>query len=101
MWAQLMKVSTKPEREAELLAGFEQLHAIEQTDSGLLRTMIMRSQADPSLVFVLVLFDSEEEARAREQDPRRQQGLERIRAAMGDVLDGPPEFFDLNVLRDE
>jgi len=61
----------------------------------------MRSQADPSLVYVLVVFDSEEKARAREQDPRRQQGLERIRAARGDVLDGPPEFFDLNVLRDE
>ena len=46
------------------------------------------------------MFDSEEKARAREQDPRRQQGLERIRAAMGGVLDGPPEFFDLNVLRE-
>lgn len=101
MWAQLQKVSSKPEKEAELLDVFEQLHAIEQADSGLLKTMVMRSQADPTLVFVLVVFDSEEKARTREQDPRRQQGLQRIRAAMGDVLDGPPEFFDLNVLRDE
>ena len=101
MWAQLQKVVTKPESEAQLLDVFEQLQAIEQEDSGLLRTMIMRSQNDPTLVYVLVLFDSEEDARAREQDPRRQQGLERIRAALGDVLDGPPEFFDLNVLLDE
>lgn len=101
MWAQLQKVSSKPEKEAALLDVFEQLHAIEQADSGLLKTMVMRSQADPTLVFVLVVFDSEENARTREQDPRRQQGLQRIRAAMGDVLDGPPEFFDLNVLRDE
>ena len=101
MWAQLQKVSTKPERDVELLDVFEQLQAIEQADSGLLRTMVMRSQADPSLVYVLVVFDSEEKARAREQDPRRQQGLDRIRATMGDVLDGPPEFFDLDVLRDE
>lgn len=101
MWAQLQRVSSKPEKEAELLDVFEQLHAIEQADSGLTKTMVMRSQADPTLVFVLVVFDSEEKARAREQDPRRQQGLQRIRAAMGDVLDGPPEFFDLNVLRDE
>jgi quinol monooxygenase YgiN len=101
MWAQLQKVRTKPEREAELLAVFEQLQAIEQADSGLLRTTVMRSQADPTLLFVLVLFDSEEKARAREQDPRRQQGLELIRAAMGDLLDGPPEFFDLNVVREE
>ena len=101
MWAQLQKVSSKPEKEAELLDVFGQLRAIEQADSGLLKTMVMRSQADPTLVFVLVVFDSEEKARTREQDPRRQQGLQRIRAAMGDVLDGPPEFFDLNVLRDE
>ena len=101
MWAQMQKVSSKPEKEAELLDVFEQLHAIEQADSGLLKTMVMRSQADPTLLFVLVVFDSEEKARTREQDPRRQQGLQRIRAAMGDVLDGPPEFFDLNVLREE
>lgn len=100
MWAQLQKVSSKPERQAELLGVFEQLQAIEQADSGLSRTLVMRSRADPNLVYVLVLFDSEEKARAREQDPRRQQGLERIRAAMGDVLDGPPEFFDLDVVLD-
>jgi quinol monooxygenase YgiN len=101
MWAQLQKVSTKPEKEAELLDVLEQLRAIEQADSGLLRTMVMRSQTDPSLVYVLVVFESEEQARTREQDPRRQHGLEHIRAAMGDVLDGAPEFFDLDVLRDE
>jgi quinol monooxygenase YgiN len=100
MWAQLQKVSTKPGREAELLDVFEQLRAIEQADSGLLRTTVMRSQADPAVMYVLVVFESEEKARAREQDPRREEGLKRIRAAMGDVLDGPPEFFDLDVLRD-
>jgi quinol monooxygenase YgiN len=100
MWAQLQKVSTKPGREAELLDVFEQLRAIEQPDSGLLRTTVMRSQADPAVMYALVVFESEEKARAREQDPRREQGLQRIRAAMGDVLDGPPEFFDLDVLRD-
>jgi quinol monooxygenase YgiN len=101
MWAQLQKVSTKPDREAELLEVFEQLQTIEQADSGLVRTIVMRSQADPTLVYALVVFESEEKARAREQDPRRKQGLERIRAAMGDILDGPPEFFDLDVVRDQ
>lgn len=98
MWAQLQKVSSAPERQAELLAVFEQLQAIEQEESGLLRTMVMRSQADPSVVYTLVVFESEEKARAREQDPRRQAGLEHIRAALGDVLNGPPEFFDLDVM---
>jgi len=101
MWAQLQKVSTKPEKEAELLDVFEQVRALEQADSGLLKTMVMRSQADPTQVYVLVVFESEEKARAREQDPRRQPGLESIRAAMGELLDRPPEFFDLDVLRDE
>jgi heme-degrading monooxygenase HmoA len=100
MWAQLQRVTTKPNREAELLDVLEQLQGIEQPDSGLLRTLVMRSRTDPSLVYVLVLFESEEKARTREQDPRRQEGLARIRAVMGDVLDGPPEFFDLNVIRD-
>lgn len=98
MWAQLQKLSTKPEREAELLDVIAQLQAIEQPHSGLLRTTVMRSQADPTVAYVLVVFESEGKARAREQDPRRQQGLEGIRAAMGDVLDGPPEFIDLDVL---
>jgi quinol monooxygenase YgiN len=101
VWAQLQKVNTKPDMEAELLGVFEQLHAIEQADSGLVKTMVMRSQADPTLLYALVVFESEEKARAREQDPRRQEGLESIRAALGDVLAGPPEFFDLDVLRDE
>ena len=100
MWAQLQKLTSKPEREADLLDVFEQLRAIEQADSGLMRTMVMRSQADPNLVYALVVFDSEQKARAREQDARRQEGLVRIRASIGDVLDGPPEFFDLDVVLD-
>lgn len=100
MWAQLQRVRTTPEREAELLDVFDQLRALEQEDSGLLRTSVMRSQADPALMFVLVVFESEGKARAREQDPRRQEGLARIRAAMGGLPDGPPEFFDLDVLLD-
>lgn len=100
MWAQLQKVSSSPERETELLDIFEQLNALEQPDSGLVKTMVMRSQANPSDVFVLVLFESEEKARARERDPRRQDRIKGIRASMGEVLDGPPEFFDLTVIQD-
>ena len=43
------------------------------------------------------MFESEEKARAREQDPRRQEGLKAIQAAMADILAGPPEFTDLTV----
>jgi heme-degrading monooxygenase HmoA len=98
MWAQVQRVSTSPEKEAQVLEVFEQLRAIEQEDSGLLQTLVMRSQKDPAEVFVVVVFESEEKARARDKDPRRQEALERIRGAMGEVLNGPPEFFDCDVL---
>ena len=98
MWAQMQRVSTNPEKEAEVLDIFEQLRAIEQEDSGLLQTLVMRSQKDPTEVFVVVVFESEEKARSRDADPQRQEPLQRIRAAMGDVLNGPPEFFDCDVL---
>lgn len=98
MWAQMQRVRTYPERGAELQRVFEQLRAIEQKDSGLLQTLVLRSQTDPTEVFVVVVFESEEKARAREADPRRQELLQRIRGALGEVLTGPPEFFDCNVL---
>ncbi len=98
MWAQVQRVKTSPESDAEVLEVFDQSRAIEQENSGLLQTLVLRSQADPADVFVVVVFESEEKARAREVDPRRQEPLERIRGAMGNLLDGPPEFFDCDVL---
>lgn len=101
MWAQLQKVRANPDKQDELLGVFKQLQDIEQPDSGLLRTLAMRSQSDPNDVFVLVLFESEQKARERERDPRRQDALVGIRATMGGLLDGPPEFFDLDVVYDK
>ncbi len=100
VWAQLMKVRSKPERDSELQGLFEQLQAVEQPESGLVRTTVMRSQHDPEVVYVLVVFESEDKARAREQDPRRQEGLIAVQASMAHVMEGPPEFIDLDVLRD-
>ena len=61
----------EPGREADIKGLMEQLQAAEQPDSGLLRTTTMRDINDPSLVYTLVVFESEEKARARENDPRR------------------------------
>ena len=47
-----------------------------------------------------MIFESEERARAREQDARRQESLADVRALMGEILDGPPEFVDLGVISD-
>jgi len=100
MWAQLISMRVKPGREADLDGIFDQLQALEQPGSGLLRTLAMHDQKDPARVYTVVVFESEEKARAREQDPRRQEGMRAVQASMAEVLDGPPEFVDLTVLRD-
>jgi hypothetical protein len=83
------------------LAGLdEQMRAIEQPGSGLLRSIVMWDQKDPGQFYVLVVFESEEKARARERDPRRQEGLQASQAMMADMLAGPPEFVDLAVVQE-
>jgi hypothetical protein len=59
--------------------------------------MFMRDQKDPAQAYILAVFESEQKARAREQDPRRQEGLQAMRATMADILAGAPEFTDLTV----
>jgi hypothetical protein len=58
----------------------------------------MRDQNDPSRVYMLIVFESEEAARARGNDPRREEGLQFARAKMAEIFDGPPEFVDLTVV---
>jgi hypothetical protein len=57
----------------------------------------MHDQTDHLSVYMLVVFESEDAARAREGDPRRQEGLQAARATMAEIFDGPPEFIDLVV----
>ncbi len=37
----------------------------------------MRDQNDPDWIYLLVVFESKEKARAREQDPRRREAASR------------------------
>jgi hypothetical protein len=101
MWAQLITTRLKPgKEEADLLVLSEQLRATEQPGSGLVRSLAMHDQNDPSKLYMFILFESEEKARAREQDPRRQEALQGVRATMADIFDGAPEFVDLTVVAD-
>lgn len=100
MWAQLITTRLKPGREDDLQGLLDQIAAAEQPGSGLVRSTAMRDQDDPSRVLMLVVFESEEAARAREGDPRRQEALEAARATMAEIFDGPPEFVDLTVVSD-
>jgi quinol monooxygenase YgiN len=98
MWAQLITTRLKPGREEELPELVEQLRAVEQPGSGLVRSTAMRDQKDPSRVYMLVVFESEEKARARESDPQREEGLKAARATMAEIFEGAPEFVDLIVV---
>ena len=95
MWAQLITMHVKPGSDTTELE--KQIRAAEQPGSGLVRTLVMHDQKDSSQVYMLVVFESEEKARAREQDPRRQESLQAARAMMADVFDRPPQFTDLRV----
>jgi len=99
MWAQLITMRLKPGKDDdELVAVMDLLRSAEQPGSGLLRSTTMRDQQDPTRAYTVVVFDSEESARTREQDPRREQVLQAVREKLGDLLDGAPEFVDLDVV---
>jgi hypothetical protein len=95
MWAQLMKVQLKAGTDLTEAAGV--LMSYEQPDSGLLREIFMQAQNGPDRAYILAVFESEEKARAREQDPRREEGQQAMRDLTGRILAGPPEFVDLTV----
>lgn len=100
MWAQLIKTRVKHGSEAGVRKLLQQLRDAEQADSGLVRTQAMREKEDPYSLSLLVVFESEEKARARENDPRRADGLAAARATMAEVFDGPPSFTDMDVIEE-
>jgi hypothetical protein len=93
--AQLVKVRLKPGSDTADVN--KQFRAAEQPGSGLVRTLTTQEQNDPAQVYTLIVFESEEKARARERDPRGQEALQAVREMMADISDGPPEFTDLTV----
>jgi quinol monooxygenase YgiN len=98
MWAQLIKMRLRDDGDHDVADVMAKVQAAEQADSGLLRTITMRDQADPNAVYTLVVFENEEKARLREQDPRRAEALAAVQAAMADMFDGAPEFTNLDVV---
>jgi hypothetical protein len=99
MWAQLITVRIKPGREGDLARLVGLLQSAEQPDSGWLRTTAA-IDATSGQAHLLVLFENEEKARERESDPRRDEALGAVRELMAEMLDGPPQFADLDVVVD-
>ena len=98
MWAQLITFRVHPGTTARVKDMIDHLIATEQPDSGLIVHMAMSDQRDPTSVYALAVFESEEKARAREQDPRHAEAEKPLRAMMAEVLASPPEFIDLEVV---
>lgn len=100
MWAQMITTRLKPGKEDELARLEAELKRAEQPGSGLIRSLMMQDQQDPGRAVMLVVFESEEHARVRENDPRRADGLQAARAVMAEIFDGAPEFTDLTVVEE-
>ncbi|MGD0393929.1 MAG: antibiotic biosynthesis monooxygenase [Acidimicrobiales bacterium] len=90
----------KPGKDDELVTLTAQLKAAEQPGSGLVHATAVRDSKDPGRVIMFVVFESEEKARDRENDARRQEGLTKARTTMMEIFDGVPEFTDLTVIDD-
>ena len=100
MWAQLISMRLKPGNDERYEGLMQTFRSTEQPGSGLVRSTSMRDQNDPSRVYTMVVFESEEAARARESDPRRAEALQSVRDTMAEIFEGPPEFIDLEVIED-
>jgi heme-degrading monooxygenase HmoA len=100
MWAQMITTRLKPGKEGDLPKVIAQLKAAEQPGSGLVHSTATLDAKDPSRVIMFVVFESEEKARERENDTRRQEGLQAARTIMMDIFEGAPEFTDLTVVDD-
>jgi quinol monooxygenase YgiN len=96
MWAQLIKARLKPGKEDELHRLEDEIQAVSQTESGWVRSFSMRDQSDPSQHYTLVVFESEAKARTFEQNP----AAAAVVSKLSGVFEGPPEFVNLEVLRE-
>jgi heme-degrading monooxygenase HmoA len=96
MWAQLIEMRLRDGQDPSEMIRL--IRAAEQTGSGLVQSYFMRAQTDPQRVITLVVFESEQKARQRENDPRRTEQLASARSMMADLFEGPPSFTDLEVV---
>ncbi len=69
MWAQLVKMKVQPGNEEELQRiGQDWEEQVGRgTDSGWMRTLLLRSATNPDEWYELVYFESEDKARANER----------------------------------
>jgi hypothetical protein len=98
MWAQFIAGRLKADNEDDLPRLIERLRAVERPGSGHLRTTAMRDDNDTRRVFLLVMFESQEQALALENDLQLQEGVQAMRDTMAEIFDGRPEYAGLTIV---
>ncbi len=94
MWAQIVKSRMKPGAEDRLLQLDAEMSGQITQRGGWLQTIVLRDQKNPEQTYAVVLFESEDAARASESSPEVQEFARRIQSNM----EGQPEFIDCDVL---
>jgi heme-degrading monooxygenase HmoA len=61
---------------------------------GLVRSLWMQNQEDPQEYYTVIVFESEEQARAGERELEQDPLFQRVRS----LGEGTPEFVNLNVI---
>jgi heme-degrading monooxygenase HmoA len=95
MWAQIIKARLKQGAEAEMQQLMGEIEGATQR-SPFVGSTVLQNQNDPSEYYNIVLFESEEAARANENTPEQQDRVRRIQG----LYDGPPEFVNCNVVHE-
>lgn len=98
MWAQLVKMRIQAGNEARLrqLDQQWQEEVGRGTDSGWVRSLSFQNAGDPREWYELVFFESEEKARANEQNQKHQHVLQQ----MLPLIEGRPEYVDLTPVQE-
>lgn len=92
MWAQIVTVRIRQEREDEYHRLRDEMEAANRGQSGGPRMVVTgANQRDPEEHYTIIAFDSEEAARAYEQSSEQQARIAQFQS----VADGPPSFVDL------
>lgn len=94
MWAQIVKTRMRQGVESEMDQVREQMRGRIEQRGGLVASYWMQNQNDPQEYYTLIVFESEEQARAGEAELEDDPLFQHARS----LGDGAPEFVDLNVV---
>lgn len=94
MWAQIVKTRMKSGVEGDMAEVRDQMRSRISSRPGLIHSYWMKNQNDPQEYYTLIVFESEEQARAGEAQLEGDPIFQRVRS----LAEGQPEFVDLDVL---